>query len=83
MIAANARITELDVRRAERAANDATVDAEIHQQACPARRADMGCVKCHQLDAAEFALHTVWESLVRESVRQQQPAERVAEEVGA
>lgn len=85
-VPAGAQITELQIARAEAAANEATVRYELHEDAHVRRRARMTdaerevepwCLACRQLSDDEFEKSVVWESLVRERVRQQ-PAAVVA-----
>jgi hypothetical protein len=80
MIAANARITELDIRRAERAANKATAEYSAHERYCSLWRRDLTCTTCAQLWAFAEQTRRFWESMLAEYQRQQTPAERVAAE---
>lgn len=68
---ARTEITELDILRAEHAANDATASAVIHERQCRTRARGLDCLACGQHERDEFSLHTTWESLVLERARQQ------------
>lgn len=68
-------ITELTIARAERIANNAEGEYTAHERYCVLWRRDLSCVTCAHLWAVARETGRVWESLVRERVRQQMTAE--------
>ncbi len=78
--ARTADITELDIRRAERAADAATVAYSLHEWYCSLWRRDLTCTTCAQLWTLAEEQRRFWESLVAEQARQHPAsAERAAE----
>jgi hypothetical protein len=80
-------VSELDIRRAERAADDAEMRSGIHWDSHQRRRTllanEPACLACAQHDRAVIEANFVWESLVREHTRQQLESERHLSLVGA